>query len=639
MASDSSARGSGGRTSLLRAVVPDFVRRRYTLKFAAILVVMAVVVGLIGVTATGAVATEVKENVKKEQRDLATQKANVVEKWVQRNSISVKLGSKDDALARTGGSARYDIRGELATTGANLYGVNAVVLVEGSSEGMRVVASPQLPFDIPVSDTERSWLLSAELDRMGVAAVHISDVYTVDREPVIAFVSPVQGTEDRYLVVEYGVGSLARSLQQTGSSSGFTQVVDGNGTVQVSARASEVGQPYGGEEPMEQVRAAQRLEDQPGQSAGVVPRTGPHPAVMDEEYSVGYAPVEVDNADLDWVVLVHEPSRNVFGLPQAVSLWGQVATLAGVVVIALLGGAFGYSTTQDVDELRRLAAEMRAGNLDVSVSSPRIDSIGQLYDGFDQMRVELKRTIEEANEARREAERSRAEALRMSEHLQERAEQYSAVMEECAAGDLTRRLDRDDENEAMDRIARDFNEMVDELERTTGQLKQFAEEVEATGEAVESSAESVKVSSEHVAESVQTISDDAWDQKQRLESLSAEIDQFVALFEEYDGEHDDPDLVDAVDRLSEISDQVSAVADVTEQTLGETEIVAGAAQEQTAELSEVTRRAAELTDYARPLREVLGEFETDADEELDAEHWTEDDQGSVTRVDRTGAED
>jgi methyl-accepting chemotaxis protein len=273
------------------------------------------------------------------------------------------------------------------------------------------------------------------------------------------------------------------------------------------------------------------------------------------------------------------------------------------------------------------------------VSSPRIDSIGQLYDGFDQMRVELKRTIEEANEARREAERSRAEALRMSEHLQERAEQYSAVMEECAAGDLTRRLDRDDENEAMDRIARDFNEMVDELERTTGQLKQFAEEVEATGEAVESSAESVKVSSEHVAESVQTISDDAWDQKQRLESLSAEIDQFVALFEEYDGEHDDPDLVDAVDRLSEISDQVSAVADVTEQTLGETEIVAGAAQEQTAELSEVTRRAAELTDYARPLREVLGEFETDADEELDAEHWTEDDQGSVTRVDRTGAED
>jgi methyl-accepting chemotaxis protein len=634
MASDSS-----GPTSLLRVVVPDFVRRRYTLKFAAILFVMAVVVGVIGVTATGVVASQVTSNVEQEQRDLATQKANVVEKWVQRNAISVKLASKNDALAREGGQARYDIRRELATTGANLYGVNGVFLVEGDSEGMTVVASPQLPFDAQVGETNRSWLLDAELDRMGVAAVHVSEVYTVQREPVIAFVSPVQSTEDRYLVVEYDVGPLARSLQQTGSSSGFTQVVDQDGTVQVATRSSSIGEPYGGDEAMTHVEAAHRLADQPGQSAGVVARAGPDPAVMDEEYAVAYAPVTVDTAELDWVVLVHEPTRNVFGFPQAISLWGQIATLVGVVAIALLGGAFGYSTTQDVDELRRLAGEMRAGNLDVAVSSPRIDSIGQLYDGFDEMRAELKRTLEDATAARREAERSRAEALRMSQHLQERAEEYSAVMEQCATGDLTRRLEPDGESEAMDRIAGDFNEMVRELERTTGQLKRFAEEVEATGAVVESSADSVKVSSEHVAESVQTISDDAWDQKDRLETLSAEVDGLVTQLEDVADTHDEVDLSDPLARLGELSEQLSGVAGVSEQTLGETEIVAGAAEEQTAELSEMSRRAADLTDYARPLREVLAEFDTDAAEELDGEHWTEDDEGSVTRVDRTEAED
>jgi len=629
----------GSLGSVLRTVVPDFVRRRYTLKFASVLVVMALVVGSIGLAATGVVSSEVEGNVEKEQRDLATQKANVVEKWVQRNSISVKLASKNDALAREGGRSRYDIRGELATTGANLYGVNAVFLAEGSASGMSVVASPQMPFGLELSDTERSWLLDVGVSRMGVAEVHISSVYKVDDQPVIAFVSPVQGTEDRYLVVEYDVAGLARSLQQTGPSSGFTQVVGGDGTVQVAARPERVGQPYGGEEPMTYVEAARRLAEQPGQSAGVVGRTGPHPEVMDEEYTLGYAPVRVDNANLDWVVMVHEPTRNVFGLPQAISLWGTVATLGGVVFIALLGGAIGFSTTQDVRELRRLAAEMRAGDLDVEIASPRIDSIGQLYDGFDEMRVELRRQIEEATEARRAAERSRAEALRMSEYLQEKAEEYSATMEQCAAGDLTRRLEADGQNEAMDRIAGDFNEMVRELERTTGQLKRFAEEVEATGEALESSADSVNTSSEHVADSVQTIADDAWDQKERLESLSTEIDGLVAEFETYADEHDDLDLAGPVERLSEIADQVSAVAAVSEGTLGETEIVAGAAQEQTAELTEVSRRANDLTGYARPLREVLAAFETDVDGELDPEHWTEDEQGELRRVERSGADD
>lgn len=629
---------SGRLSALARTIVPNFVRRRYTLKFASILVVMALVVGGIGLTATGVVTSEVEGNIEKEQRDLATQKASVVEKWIERNAVSVKLASKNDALAETGGRSKYDIRGELATTGANLYGVNAVLLVSGSSEYMEVVASPQLPFGIDVSETSRAWLREVDVARMGVAEVHISDVYTVDGRPVIAFVSPVQGTENRYLVVEYDVGPLARSLQQADSGPGFTQVVDQNGRIQVATREAEINRQYGDKAALRPVELAQRLRGDPTQSAGVIAKAGPNPTVMDEPYTVGYAPVQVENAALDWVVLVHEPTRSVFGFPDAISRWGQLATLFGIFLIAGLGGAIGYSTTRDVRELRQLADEMRAGNLDVDIASTRIDSIGKLYTGFDDMRAELKRQIEEANSARREAERSRAEAIRMSEYLQEKAEEYSVTMEQCAAGDLTQRLDADGENEAMDRIARDFNAMISELETTTAQLKEFAAEVEVTGRELESSAESVRVSSEHITETVHTVSEDALDQKDRLDSLSEEIETLVTRFEATADAHDDLDIDQPLDQLSDIASQISTVAEVSERTFAETEIVAGAAETQATELSEVSDRSVDLTEYAEPLREVLEGFETDADVALGADSIdddTEGSDGSVGRVEST----
>ena len=101
----------------------------------------------------------------------------------------LKLASKNDALAQTGGRSPYDIRRELATTGANLYGVNAIFLVSGSSEHMEVVASPQIPFGADVSNTSRSWLLDVDVARMGVAEVHISDVYVDELSPARSLAS------------------------------------------------------------------------------------------------------------------------------------------------------------------------------------------------------------------------------------------------------------------------------------------------------------------------------------------------------------------------------------------------------------------------------------------------------------------
>jgi methyl-accepting chemotaxis protein len=601
----------GGWWSIGRAMVPDVIRKRFTLKFALILAVMGITVGLIGATATGAVSSQVEQNVEQEYSDLAAQKANVIEEWVQRNSQAVQLTSKNDVLARSGGATPFAIRQELATTEGNLYGVQAIYLVNRTSDQTTIVASPQFPFDTNVSKTSRMWLNDISFYGMGVAEVRITDVHDAGGTPVVAFISPVQGTEDRYLVIEHDVRQLADTLQQGEQSSRFTQVVNTFGRIQTASRSAEIGQQYGDQEAMEPIRRASDLDE--GHESGVIARTGPNDGVLDEEYTVGYAPVRVQNAELDWIVLVHEPTRDVFGFVNTVSTWGFLSTLGGMVLIIMLGTAIGYSTTRDINQLRRLAERMREGDLEIEVSSPRIDSIGQLYDGFDAMRGSLKSQIEAAERARKEAEVSRAEAMEMNRYLQSTAEQYSQIMRRCADGDLTQRFETGGQNEAMDRIATEFNEMIEELELTTGQLKRFAADVEDAGVVLQSSSESVRVSSEHVADSVATISADAHDQKERLETVAAELDEVVDRLVAYDEAHDDIDLEEQLDRFEEIAAMVSDVASISQKTLAESELVAGAAEEQAAEINEVSQRAEELTQYARPLRSVLDEFDIETD--------------------------
>jgi len=607
-----------GATGWVRVVVPDFVRKRFILKFALILAVMALVVAAIGATATGKLSTQVEQDVEQEYEDLATQKANVVEKWVQRNSVSVKLASKNAVLSRHGAVAAYQIRNELATTGANLYGVQSIYLINRSQTPASIVASPHFTTESDISSNGREWLADVPAEELGTAEVHTTDVHIVEgNKPVIAFVSPVQETEDRYLVVEFKVQQLADSIDQDGASSGrFTQIVDANGTVQVAAQSSEILQSYGSDEAMRPVRIATVGSEPVSGTAGVVARMDPDPQVLDQEYTVGYAPIRVYGSDLSWAVVVHEPTSDVFGFVQTISLWGRLSTLGGVVFIGVIGAAIAFSTTRDINRLRRRADQMRDGDLDVEISSPRIDSIGQLYAGFDDMRRSLGEQIEAAKQARQRAEVSRAEAIEMNEYLEEKAQEYSDTMQRCAEGDLTQRLEPDNENESMDRIANDFNDMVAELERTTGQLRSFAEEVEHSGEILQSSSESVKTASEHVASSVQAISDDAHEQKEELETVSAELDELVELFDEYAAEHDDLDVAEPLEDLRAIAQTVSDVAAISEQTLAETELVAGAAEEQAAELNEVSQRASDLTQYAGPLKDVLDGFETETEREF-----------------------
>jgi PAS domain S-box-containing protein len=63
---------------------------------------------------------------------------------------------------------------------------------------------------------------------------------------------------------------------------------------------------------------------------------------------------------------------------------------------------------------------METGELDVDLQTTRIDSIGQLYDGFASMRDELKTQIKESNQAREQAEKLAEELKKEKQRSDER---------------------------------------------------------------------------------------------------------------------------------------------------------------------------------------------------------------------------
>jgi methyl-accepting chemotaxis protein len=319
--------------------------------------------------------------------------------------------------------------------------------------------------------------------------------------------------------------------------------------------------------------------------------------------------------EVEWVVVTSIPESDAFAVRDTVALNVLFIIVSALVALALLGLIIGRQTLSPLRDLQTKANQMEDGDLDVDMSTSRIDEFGDLYGAFDSMRGSLKDRITETESARKEAEVARAEAEEMASYLQDKAEEYSEIMDNVGSGDLTQRMTTDGEEESMDRIAEEFNEMIEELEKTTGQLKSYVDEVEEAGAEVEQSALTVREASEQVADSIQKISDDAYDQKERLQTVSESVDAVVASLDAFAADHD-VDLDDELADIEDLSATIGEIADLSEETMAESENVAGAAEEQAAELNEVSERANDLQNYAQPLRDILDRFETEAEHEF-----------------------
>ncbi|MFC6716443.1 methyl-accepting chemotaxis protein [Natrialbaceae archaeon GCM10025810] len=487
--------------SIRSKLVPSFVRRRYLVKFVVSILAVTLVIAAVGAVGYAQIDATVTNDANGDVRSTSEGQAESIGDWVDTMRVQTRTVSASEQLSD--GDVQT-VQGRLVEEQARLsVDVRSIHYVDTDSDevvtstdaGLR--GSSLESVDEPWAEANFQEELFFDDDVWNSETAYRSEVLD---DQVMAFASPVSERDDRVVVV---IGTLEYRVSQLHESD------DATSTIIVDEEQNAVLRPE------EASFDESNLDEDAVQTA-----LGGRITVSEADGAVrAYAPV----GDTQWVAITSVPTDTAYAVANEV---GQtVLAIVGVslLTLGLVGVVLGRQTVGPLVRLRDRAAEMEEGNLHVDLGTNRVDEIGRLYDGFDSMRTSLRDQIEEAESAREEAETAREASERMNRHLEAKADEYRTVMEDCAAGDLTRRLDPESENEAMTDIALAFNAMVEELEATTAALKRFATDVATSSEEVTASSEEVLSASEQVSRSVQEISDGAERQNENLRAVSSEM--------------------------------------------------------------------------------------------------------------------
>jgi methyl-accepting chemotaxis protein len=572
----------------LRRVVPNFIRRSYVLKFGITLLVIGLVVGGIGILGTDYISKEASDRVKDDLTSEAVQKADGFESWHDRNELVLNTLANRVRFTtdREVGDLLSDQLDSIAPDGER------ALLVELED---RVVADSTGTFANTSLDSLPSEFVFEEVSSGSVSGTTILGATNADGERVLAYASPVRGT-DRALVYFANLEGYARKLVEDGDAPAYVFDANadlGSNTIIYDSTGNEFGSSYGSENVVDAVGSLKdgTASDAPYQtiSAGDAGRFPPLETSLPNtsgQYVPSYANVE----GTPYGVVVHTPNSEAFGFVNTIRQSGFIAAIVAVLGVGIIGALLGRSTATSIDRLRRKSEEMERGNLEVDFESSRVDNIGQLYDGMANMRNALRNQIVEAREARQEAEQARERAEETSQHLQAKANEYRDAMQAVAAGDLSRRLTPSERNEAMEEIATEFNSMMDEIETTVAQLKQFANEVAASSQQVTASAEEVRAASKNVTESIQQISDGADKQDETLQSVSGEMSGLSTTVEE----------------IASLSNEV---ADISEQTAETGRRGSEAAQEAIEGMNQIESESQQAVEQIERLDEEMAQID------------------------------
>jgi methyl-accepting chemotaxis protein len=500
--------GASTGSSLRARITPNFLRRRFGLKLFALLFIVLVVVAAAGGVSYWQTEQRVGTQAEETLKATATTHADAITEWDADRRASTSAISDGDVLREESTNtdavleyakaekSRFNRGGRSVIANVHVVDVDTGELVTSTSNSLRSES---------LGSAEGTWASLGTDDFRSSDDVWATDrAYqpTAGTQSVMAYASPVPGNEALAVVVVGNFGDYVSDLRSPSSQTTTVLTAD--------------RQPVTGEE-VSVVRS------------GFQDATAGQPAFRVRGDDVqAYAPVP----NTDWVAVTSQSTASAFAVRNTVAT--NVAALVGAVLLSLVvvGTVIVRQTTRPLQRLRDKAATMESGDLDVSLTHDRIDEYGRLYDGFDSMRNSLRDQIREAQTARADAETARADAEALTAHLERKADEHSEVMQACAAGDLTERMNPDSESDAMEAIATEFNTMVAEIEATTAEVKAFASEVATASEEVTASSEEVRSASEQVTESIQEISDGAERQNQSLQSVSGEMEQLSTTTEQ-----------------------------------------------------------------------------------------------------------
>ena len=497
---------------LVRAVgrlLPNAVRRRYAAKFALAFLVVAAVVVAGGAFTYLQTEQTVESDATTQLAETGGLQADAIGSWTERMSTETRSMSAADALRSDRRAPAYVLLKDQLLS----EDIVSIHLVDAAQD--RVVASTERPLEGRApSDLDAPWSDAdvpegvGEDDRVWRSDRSYRSPVLNDR-PVMAFASSVPRADGRYLVVVTRIQPQLERIQNSDTgeetmilnAAGQT-VLDIDGTVDEAEHADGV----------EAIREG---------NATTATRIG-------DGQVHAYASVP----DTDWVAVTSVDQSTAFAVRNDVGNSVLLLILLTLASLGVVGAVLGTRTVLPLSRLRNRAERIESGDLDVDLSTGRIDEIGRLFRSFGEMRDSLRDRIAEAETAADEAEAAREEAEAVTRDMEARAADYSEVMGAVADGDLTRRMDPDADREAMREIAEEFNDMVAQLERTTARVAAFAGEVDGASAELAAGADEVETASGTVSEQIQEIADGAISQDERLDEVSDEMSDLSASIEE-----------------------------------------------------------------------------------------------------------
>ncbi len=508
-------------------LVPGIVRKRHARKLAVAFALVVVVIASIGAYVFVETTDQLHDHTENELETTAEVQARELAQWNSQMREEARLLSRtDEVTTRDPEGIRAFLQEETSSDSARLPEEIAAIHYLDTEEF--VIRSSTNEAFVGVSPREEGvpWAQDG-LSFEGPDDTIVTQPFDAPNldSPAVAVVSPVPDQPDRALVMMVSLESRIASMPRPSGEDSFTMVVDGQGTNVLAHNRSLINSQHVGGPGVEAESVKQGLAGETGY--GDI-RMG------DRDLALGYAPVE----GTDWVVITHVPKAEAFALQETIT-----RSLGAILVVAILGlGAvaltIGRSTASALDDLTAKAAQLEDGDLDADLESDRVDEIGRLYDAFGNMRDALQERIAEVERARERTER-------INSHLEAKADEYRDVMDACAAGDMSARMDADSESEAMTEIARSFNGMMDRMEVTTARLKTFAGEVAAASEEVTASAEEVRSASDQVSRSVQEINEGTDRQREQFAAVENEMTELSATVQE---------IASSANEVSEIAD-------------------------------------------------------------------------------------
>ncbi|NUB89632.1 HAMP domain-containing protein [Haloterrigena sp. SYSU A121-1] len=548
----------------LSSLVPSFVRRRYLVKFVVSILAVVLVIGAVGAVSYVDIDETVRADSNEQLESTAEMQADAISNWVETMRVQTRTAS-DSQILQAGDP--QEVQGQLVEEQARMdVDVRAIHYVD--TENDEIVTSTNAAYrGESFENLTEPWAADGFEEELGLeeSVWHSREAYqspTLD-DQVMAFASPVTEREDRAVVI---IGTLEYQVEQLHqeNTSASTAILDSDGSAVFQADSASIDEGSIDDEAMAAALGGRLTR------------------IQDDDVVRAYVPV----GNTQWVAVTTVPNEQAYGVVSDVETNVIAMVLTSLVALGVVGVVLGRQTVVPLARLRDRTTEMERGNLDVDLETDRVDEIGRLYDGFDSMRNSLRDQIEAAESAREEAEAARDETESINRHLEAKAEEFSDVMDDCADGDLTRRLDPESESQAMTDIAEAFNEMIADLEKTTADVKAFANEVAAASEQVTASSEEVRSASQQVSESVQEISDGTDRQNENLHSVNQEMSGLSTTTEE-------------------IAASSNNVADFAEQTAETGRLGREAAQEAIDGMHEIE---AESTEAVEAIRELEAEM-------------------------------